>query len=81
VSVQGLSPPPADQVYELWFMVDGQPFSGGRFEPDATGQAVLTSETMPTGITGIAVTLQPLDGDGQPSDSTVLFGDEVMLTL
>jgi hypothetical protein len=81
VSVQGLSPTPEGQIYELWFMVDGEPFSGGRFQPDATGQAVLTSETMPTGITGIAVTLQPLDGDGQPSDSTVLFGDEVMLTL
>jgi len=81
VTVEGLAPSPEGHVYELWFMADGQPVSGGRFHPDAAGQAALTSESMPTGITGILVTLQPLTGDSSPSERTVLYGDEVMLTL
>ncbi len=81
VTVEGLAPLPEGQVYELWFMAAGQTISGGRFDPDATGRATLTSETMPTGITGFAVTLQSVDGGSSPSESTVLYGDEVMLTL
>jgi hypothetical protein len=81
VTVEGLAPTPEGQVYELWFMVEGQAVSGGQFHPDARGRAALTSESMPTGITGFAVTLQPVGGDASPSESTVLYGDEVMLTL
>jgi hypothetical protein len=81
VAVEGLAPCPEGHVYELWFIADGKPVSGGRFEPDADGRVTLTSETMPTGITGIAITLEPIDGDGTPSEETVLYGHEVMLTL
>ena len=32
-------------------------------------------------VTGIAVTLEPDDGDTAPSETMVLYGDEVMLVL
>ena len=81
VAVEGLAPAPQGHVYELWFIADGTPVSGGRFEPGPDGRVALTSETMPPGTTGIAITLEPSDGDGTPSDAMVLYGDEVMLTL
>jgi len=81
VAVEGLEPSPEGHVYELWFMADGQPVSGGTFVPGPDGRISLTSETMPSGVTGIAITLEPDDGDATPSEATVLYGDEVMLTL
>lgn len=81
VAVEGLAAAPEGHVYELWFHADGEPVSGGTFQPGPDGRVTLTSETMPTGITGIAITLEPQDGDSAPSDAMVLYGDEVMLTL
>ena len=81
VAVEGLPPAPGGHVYELWFLVDGQLVSGGTLSPDEAGRAILTSETMPNPVTGIAVTLEPDDGDASPSDMMVLYGDEVMLVL
>lgn len=81
VSLEGLGPAPADHVYELWFVVDGDLVSSGTFHPDESGRAVLASPTMPSDISGIAVTLEPANGDGVPSEEMILYGDEVMLTL
>lgn len=81
VAVEALPTAPPGHVYQLWFLVDGELVSGGTFEPDANGRAALTSETMPNPVTGIAVTLEPDDGDGVPSETMVLYGDEVMLVL
>ncbi len=81
VAVEGLAPAPEGHVYELWFRVDGEMVSGGAFEPDAEGRASLTSETMPSAVTGIGITLEPDNGDAVPSETMVLWGDEVMLVL
>lgn len=81
VAVEGLEPSPEGHFYELWFVVEGELVSGGTLEPDGQGRASLSSETMPGPVTGIAVTLEPDNGDGVPSETMVLYGDEVMLTL
>ncbi len=81
VSLEGLAPAPADHVYELWFVVDGDLVSSGTFQPDASGRAVLASPTMPSGVSGIAVTLEPANGDDVPSEEMILYGDDVMLVL
>ena len=81
VAVEGLAATPEGHIYEIWFMVDGQSVSGGTFGPDADGNVALSAETMPTGVTGVAITLEPLNGDATPSDTRMLYGDEVMLTL
>lgn len=81
VAVEGLDPCPEGYSYELWFLVDEELVSGGRFHPDAGGRATLTSETMPNPVTGIAITLEPDNGDSGPSENMILWGDEVMVTL
>lgn len=81
VAVEGLEPSPEGHTYQLWFMAGGEPVSGGTFEPGPDGRVSLTSESMPSEVTGIAITLEPVDGDDTPSDAMVLYGDEVMLTL
>jgi hypothetical protein len=81
VAVEGLAAAPDGHVYELWFVVEGELVSGGTFRPDAAGRATLTSETMPNPVSGIAITLEPDNGDSVPSEMMVLYGDEVMLIL
>lgn len=81
VAVEGLAPAADGHVYELWFVVEGELVSGGTFRPDAAGRATLTSETMPNPVSGIAITLEPDNGDSIPSEMMVLYGDEVMLIL
>ncbi|MDX1645339.1 MAG: anti-sigma factor [Thermoanaerobaculia bacterium] len=81
VSLEGLAPAPPDHVYELWFVVDGDLVSSGTFQPDPDGRAILASPTMPSGVSGIAVTLEPANGDDVPSEEMILYGDEVMLVL
>lgn len=81
VAFEGLGAAPEGHVYEVWFRTDGRLVSGGTFAPDQEGRATLASPSMPSHVTGIAVTLEPDNGDDVPSEAMVLYGDEVTMTL
>jgi hypothetical protein len=75
LEVHGLEPEPADRDYQLWFLVDGQPRSGGVFEGRRDGAATLAAARMPAGTTGVAVTLERQGGVPAPTTPILLAGD------
>ncbi len=81
LKVAGLPTPGPGRTYQLWFLTDSGAVSGGEFETNATATAELGSPTMPDGIRGIAITLEPKSGVSQPTGPKVLAGDEVMALL
>lgn len=75
LSVRGLEPSPDGHTYQLWFVADGRPVSGGTFSVEAGGPVALSSESMPAGTSAIMVTLEREGGPSEPSGPEVLFGD------
>ena len=72
LSVQGLEPAGPGKSYQLWFMADGRPVPAGTFEADPGAAVDLSSETMPRGTNGVAITLEPEGGRSQPTGPEVL---------
>ena len=68
---------PADKVYQLWVIPQGQaPVSAGLLQPDAKGHASIFFE-MPAGLPPpetVAVTIEPAGGVPAPTGSMVLVG-------
>ena len=77
----GLPPVPADRTYQLWFVTDRGPVSGGTFSTVAGADAELGSPSMPRGITAMAITVEPAGGAPEPSGEPVLYGSETMRLL
>ncbi len=75
LEIHGLEPEPADRDYQLWFMVDGLPLSGGVFEGRHDGAATLADARMPAGTTAVAVTLERRGGVPAPTTPILLAGD------
>jgi anti-sigma-K factor RskA len=69
---------PADKVYQLWVIPQGQaPVSAGLLRPDASGHAT-TFFTMPPGTPPaavVAVTIEPAGGVPAPTGDKVLVGE------
>jgi hypothetical protein len=57
LSLQGLQPAPAGQVYKLWFVAD-RPMSSGSFTARPGEPVDLSSQHMPAGTRGAMVTLE-----------------------
>ena len=72
----GLPPLPPGHTYQLWFLTAAGPVSGGTFHAAAGADAEIGSPTMPGGIVGFAVTLEPAPGVTQPTGPRVLLGSE-----
>lgn len=72
----GLPSPPAGKQYQLWFIADGKPVSGGVFDVDAAGNAaLLVDHVAPVeSIQAWAVTVEPAGGLPAPSGAMVLKG-------
>ena len=72
LSVQNLAPSGSGREYQLWFLGDQGPVSGGTFTA-APGEPVhLSSEHMPAGTKAIVITLEPAPGAPAPSGPEVL---------
>ena len=74
-----LEPPPQGRVYQAWLIQDGQRTSGGTFQPDASGWAVLPIRAREEGDTlaryqALGVTVEPAGGSPGPTGERVLFG-------
>lgn len=67
---------PADKTYQLWFIADGNPVSGGTFSIDDEGAATLLVEDVaaPESLEAWAVTVEPTGGVPQPTGAMVLLG-------
>lgn len=81
LKVAGLPPPGFGRTYQLWFLTESGVVSGGQFETNSAATAELGSPSMPAGIRGFAITLEPKPGGPQPTGPRLLAGDEVMQLL
>ncbi len=77
----GLEPLGDGFVYEGWVIVDGNPYSTGRFSVEADGSKVYHTgsdwDDLSTG-TAFVLTIEPAEGDDPaPADAHVLAGDLV----
>jgi hypothetical protein len=72
MSVYDLAPSGAGREYQLWFIGDAGPVSGGTFT-GAPGEPMhLSSEHMPAGTRAILITLEPAPGAPAPSGPEVM---------
>ena len=67
----GLEDPGDDRVYQLWFLRDGTPISGGTFGV-SYGVAVLRTSRSPNAFDAVAVTVEPAGGSRRPTTSPLL---------
>lgn len=74
--VTGLPPVPGDRTYQMWFVTDRGSISAGTFRTVAGADAEIGSPTMPGGITGFSVTVEPVGGAQAPTGEPVLFGNQ-----
>ncbi|MEO7795101.1 MAG: anti-sigma factor [Thermoanaerobaculia bacterium] len=75
VEVRGLKAEPEPQDYQLWFIVDGLPLSGGVFDARASQPALLAGDSLPAGTTAIAITLERKGGTASPTSPILLTAD------
>lgn len=73
LSLQGLQPAPAGQVYKLWF-VAGRPVGSGAFTARPGEPVDLSSQHMPAGTRGAMVTLERDPNAPAPTGPPILQG-------
>ena len=61
--------------YVLWFMVDGEPVSGGSFRPEKGVPVALGSEEAPGSPHGAFLTLEPDPTVEKPTGMPILYGE------
>jgi hypothetical protein len=72
MSLRGLPPAGGNRVYQLWFVADQGPVSGGTFTGEPGQPMDLSSERMPAGTKAVRVTLENGAGAAAPSGPDVL---------
>ena len=75
LEVRGLDAEPADRDYQLWFIVDGVPQSGGVFDGRGADTATLADAQIPEGTSVVAITLEPKGGVPAPTTPILLAAD------
>lgn len=79
-SAAGLPAPPPGRSYQLWFVANDAPISGGMLSVDDAGRIVAAvappirngSDSIP--LVALAVTLEPEEGSGSPTGEVYLLG-------
>lgn len=76
LTVEGMPALPADRVYQLWLVRQGQRISGGTFTVDADGSAVLVLRPpLPISAYDAAgITVEPRGGSAGPTSPRVIGG-------
>jgi hypothetical protein len=72
LSLRGLPPAGGNRVYQLWFVADQGPVSGGTFTAEPGKPWELSAEHMPAGTKAVRVTLENGAGALAPSGPDVL---------
>lgn len=78
LEVRGLKQEPEAQDYQLWFIVDGLPMSGGVFDAKLGKAAQLADSAMPAGVQAVAVTLERKGGVPSPTSPILLIADQTV---
>jgi HAMP domain-containing protein len=81
MSLRGLRPPAGGKVYQLWFVADQGPVSGGTFAAPPGAPVELGSDRMPTGTKAVRITLETSPGSPAPSGPDVLRNADTLHTL
>jgi anti-sigma-K factor RskA len=68
---EDLPAPPEDNVYQVWLIEESGPTSFGVFEPE-DGRALLEGARPLTGVTAVAVTVEPEGGSEQPTSDPIV---------
>jgi anti-sigma-K factor RskA len=68
---RGLEAAPEGRTYQLWFIDEGGPESGGTFEVE-DGFATLASDRSLEGVVAVAVTLEPAGGSRRPTTTPLM---------
>ena len=71
----GLPLASADQTYQAWYIVGGQPTSAGLLTVDEDGLAVLVASDAVSGTEVIAITREPKGGSAQPTSAPFVTGE------
>lgn len=75
LEARGLRPDPASQDYQIWFVVDGIPRSGGVFDAPAGRSAVLADDDLPAGTTAVWLSLERKGGTPAPTTPILLIAE------
>lgn len=75
LEVRGLAPDAEAQDYQLWFIVDGLPMSGGVFDARRGEVAELVDTGMPAGASAVAITLERKGGVPAPTTPILLIAE------
>jgi hypothetical protein len=81
MSLRGLRPPAGGKVYQLWFVADQGPVSGGTFAAPPGVPVELGSDRMPAGTKAVRITLENRPGSPAPSGPDVLRNADTLHTL
>ena len=71
-----LQPAPPGRVYQLWFLRGGEAIPASTFNSRADGELVVTvpGPADRVGLTGAAITEEPIGGSPQPTSTPILVG-------
>jgi anti-sigma-K factor RskA len=75
VVMAGLPDAPAGQVYQAWYIADGQPVSAGLMPADENGLIVMNGPPPAPGTSTVAITVEPAGGSAQPTSDPIVVGE------
>jgi anti-sigma-K factor RskA len=75
VVMAGLPDAPAGQVYQAWYIADGQPVSAGLMPADENGLIVMNGSPPAPGTSTVAITVEPAGGSAQPTSDPIVVGE------
>lgn len=81
MSLRGLRPPAGGKIYQLWFVADQGPVSGGTFAALPGAPVELGSDRMPAGTRSVRITLENSPGSPAPSGPDVLRNADTLHVL
>ena len=78
LAVRGLKPELETQDYQLWFLIGTVPVPGGTFDAQTGRIVTLTAPRMPSGTSGVAITLEKKGGSPQPTLPILLVAEQAV---
>lgn len=78
LDVAGLAPPPEGKEYQVWFLVDELPLSGGCFKVREGRTGGRADSRIPSGVSAVAITLERTGGAPAPTSPRLLLAEEAV---
>jgi hypothetical protein len=78
IDVAGLAPPPEGMEYQVWFLIEDRPLSGGCFKVREGRTGGRSDARIPTGVSAVAITLERVGGAPAPTSPQLLVADQAV---